>query len=64
MPVWYCFLSFAQFQRQENVETHEIDVRLQWDPDHSPTYVNQARKAIQLGLKGDVSFNLDHLGYG
>lgn len=44
----------AKFQREENVQTHEIDVRLQWDPDHSPTYANQARKAIQLGLKGDT----------
>ncbi|MCY7337199.1 MAG: DUF4291 domain-containing protein [Chamaesiphon sp.] len=29
-------------------------VRLQWDPDHSPTGGKLARKAIQLGLRGDV----------
>ena len=30
------------------------DVRLQWDPDHSPTGGKLERKAIQLGLRGDV----------
>jgi Domain of unknown function (DUF4291) len=30
------------------------DVRLQWDPDHSPTGGKLARKAIQLGLRGDM----------
>lgn len=30
------------------------DVRLQWDPDHSPTGGKLARKAIQLGLRGDA----------
>jgi Domain of unknown function (DUF4291) len=27
---------------------------LQWDPDHSPTGGKLERKAIQLGLRGDV----------
>ena len=30
------------------------DVRLQWDPDHSPTGGKLERKAIQLGLRGDL----------
>lgn len=30
------------------------DVRSQWDPDHSPTGGKLARKAIQLGLRGDT----------
>ena len=30
------------------------DVRLQWDPDHSPDGGKLARKAIQLGLRGDT----------
>lgn len=30
------------------------NVRLQWDPDHSPTGGKLARKAIQLGLRGDM----------
>ena len=34
--------------------TEEI-VRLQWDPDHSPRYGKMQRRAIQLGLKGQVS---------
>jgi len=29
------------------------DVRIQWDPDHSPFGKKQERKAIQLGLKGE-----------
>lgn len=30
------------------------DVRLQWDPDHDPSGAKQERRAIQLGLRGDV----------
>lgn len=30
------------------------DVRLQWDPDHGPQGQPLARRAIQLGLRGDV----------
>ncbi len=30
------------------------NVRLQWDPDHSPAGGKLERKAIQLGLRGDV----------
>ncbi|MFM2303195.1 MAG: hypothetical protein RLZZ135_602 [Cyanobacteriota bacterium] len=30
------------------------DVRLQWDPDHSPAGGKLVRKAIQLGLRGDT----------
>lgn len=29
-------------------------VRLQWDPDHHPNGAKQERRAIQLGLRGDV----------
>jgi hypothetical protein len=29
-------------------------VRLQWDPDHDPTGNKQERRAIQLGLRGEV----------
>jgi len=29
-------------------------VRLQWDPDHDPRGAPQERRAIQLGLRGDV----------
>jgi hypothetical protein len=28
------------------------EVRLQWDPDHSPSGARQTRRAIQLGLRG------------
>jgi hypothetical protein len=30
------------------------DVRLQWDPDHHPSGAKVERRAIQLGLRGDV----------
>ena len=30
------------------------NVRLQWDPDHNPTGGKLERKAIQLGLRGDI----------
>jgi hypothetical protein len=30
------------------------DVRLQWDPDHNPAGTPVERRAIQLGLRGDV----------
>ncbi len=30
------------------------NVRLQWDPDHHPSGAKLARRAIQLGLRGDV----------
>jgi len=32
----------------------ESPVRLQWDPDHDPAGIEQERRAIQLGLAGDV----------
>ena len=33
---------------------NESDVRLQWDPDHDPYGEKQARRAIQLGLRGKI----------
>ena len=46
----------------EVYETHEewkravagSDVRLQWDPDHGPSGNPVERRAIQLGLRGDI----------
>jgi len=32
----------------------QSDVRLQWDPDHSPSGGDLERRAIQLGLRGEV----------
>ncbi len=32
----------------------ESSVRLQWDPDHNPSGSKSERRAIQLGLRGDV----------
>ncbi|ELT92750.1 hypothetical protein CAPTEDRAFT_138895 [Capitella teleta] len=44
----------AYVQKQEGLQTSEIQVRLQWDPDHTPTYDKLPRRAIQLGLKGEI----------
>lgn len=30
------------------------EVRLQWDPDHDPSGASVERRAIQLGLRGDI----------
>lgn len=30
------------------------DVRLQWDPDHAPNGAPEARRAVQLGLRGEA----------
>lgn len=35
-------------------ELASTEVRLQWDPDHDPNGVKQERKAIQLGMKGEM----------
>lgn len=34
--------------------TKASEVRLQWDPDHGPTGEKLARRAIQLGLRGET----------
>ncbi|GFR81329.1 hypothetical protein ElyMa_004067100 [Elysia marginata] len=39
-------------QKSEGLQTSNIEVRLQWDPDHNPHGVKLERRAIQLGLKG------------
>jgi Domain of unknown function (DUF4291) len=35
-------------------ELEVLEVRVQWDPDHDPYGRKLDRKAIQLGLKGDI----------
>lgn len=35
-------------------ELEQKEVRLQWDPDHDPFGNKQERRAIQLGLKGNI----------
>ena len=41
-------------ERQKAEKPHGIQVRLQWDPDHSPGYGKLNRRAIQLGLKANI----------
>ena len=35
-------------------ELERTEVRLQWDPDHDPYGNKQERKAIQVGMKGEI----------
>ncbi len=41
-------------EQQWRREVARSDVRLQWDPDHGPTGAPLARRAIQLGLRGNA----------
>ena len=38
-------------------ELEKTEVRLQWDPDHDPYGNKQERKAIQIGMKGEMLKN-------
>lgn len=42
----------SQEEWKSNLES--FDVRLQWDPDHDPYGRPLERRAIQLGMKGDI----------
>lgn len=44
------FTSEAEWRQ----ELDKTEVRLQWDPDHDPVGNKQERKAIQIGMKGEV----------
>jgi hypothetical protein len=47
------------YQNQASWSEHvaRSDVRLQWDPDHLPSGAPVARRAIQLGLRGNTLAN-------
>lgn len=44
------------YETQDNWKAalDKTEVRLQWDPDHDPFGNKEERKAIQLGMKGDI----------
>lgn len=46
----------ARFATEEGWSraVRQSEVRLQWDPDHDPFGVKQERRAIQIGLRGEV----------
>lgn len=46
--------NFYDTQEEWKSELEKTEVRLQWDPDHDPHGTKQERKAIQLGMKGDI----------
>ena len=39
---------------QWQIAVEQSNVRLQWDPDHGPSGARLARRAVQLGLRGNV----------
>ena len=42
----------SEAEWKQQIENSQV--RLQWDPDHGPSGVRVERRAIQLGLRGDV----------
>jgi len=64
LPYFYSILEQATISHYDDrlYESHELwkeelaktEVRLQWDPDHDPYGNKQERKAIQLGMKGNI----------
>ncbi|MCX6316997.1 MAG: DUF4291 domain-containing protein [Bacteroidetes bacterium] len=46
--------SFFSTEKEWKNELERTEVRLQWDPDHNPAGVKQERKAIQIGMKGNI----------
>lgn len=50
--------SVTTLKKENATETKDeksaIDVRLQWDPDHDPFGEKLERRAIQIGIRGDV----------
>lgn len=52
-----CAAHSTRFAGQEVRKKEDVQVRLQWDPDHLPTLPPtraQQRRAIQLGLRDDI----------
>jgi len=41
-------------EEEWKTELNKTEVRLQWDPDHDPSGNKQERKAIQIGMKGNI----------
>jgi hypothetical protein len=46
--------SIYKTHEEWKLELEKTQVRLQWDPDHDPYGNKQERKAIQIGMKGDI----------
>ena len=51
----------VQKEKEMGVKREDVQVRLQWDPDHDPTGEKMPRRAMQLGLKPKIltKFNDD-----
>jgi hypothetical protein len=46
--------SYFETEELWKAEMNNTEVRLQWDPDHDPFGNKQERKAIQIGMKGNL----------
>ena len=44
----------GKVEKERGLKTR-TEVRLQWDPDHTPSGASEKRRAIQLGLRDEVS---------
>lgn len=53
VPSTFCSELFATHQDWKDA-IGSSDVRLQWDPDHDPTGKTVERRAVQLGLRGNM----------
>jgi hypothetical protein len=53
VPSSYTSALFATHEEWK-LAVEQSEVRLQWDPDHSPSGEKQERRAIQLGLRGEM----------
>ena len=53
VPSSFSFSLFADYDEWQ-AAVSKSNVRLQWDPDHLPTGEDCERRAIQLGLRGEV----------
>lgn len=52
VPSSYSSDGYASYEEWQTA-VQESEVRLQWDPDHDPKGNSLARRAIQLGLRGN-----------
>jgi hypothetical protein len=53
VPSTYVSELFATYEEWSKAVARS-EVRLQWDPDHHPSGAKVERRAIQLGLRGDI----------
>eukprot|EP01080_Neovahlkampfia_damariscottae_P009373 gene9373-1584_t len=48
------FLSHNYYKKNQEDKKERGSVRIQWDPDHNPVGSKCQRRAVQIGIKGDL----------